>query len=240
MAHTIYKNKSGKRLKSVTTLINAHLGWSKGALIGWTRKHCLKGDDSMAIMKEAGRVGTLAHKMIEEFIKGGSVILDDYTPSEISQAKTAYYSFYEWFKNTNVKFLETEMKLVSEKYGFGGTFDAVGIIGSGYDNSEKLVLIDFKSSNAVHDEFLVQLAAYRQLWNEHIDQKYTVENTPAAKDKPELLESRKKMWKIKGAIILKLDKEEKGVYEEHHYKINDLDWGWKVFKLILKLQELKK
>ena len=233
MAHTIYK-VNGKRVKSVTTLINAHLGWSKGALIGWTRKHCLKGDDSMAIMKEAGRIGTLAHKMIEEFTKGGVVNLDGYTPNEISQAKTAYYGFYNWFANNNVNFRETEMKLVSEKYGFGGTFDAVAIV------NEKLVLIDFKSSNAVHDEFLIQLAAYRQLWNEHIDQKYTVENTPAAKDKPQLLESRKKMWKIKGAILLKLDKEEKGVYEEHHYKIKDLNWGWRIFKLILKLQELKK
>ena len=233
MSHTVYK-VNGKRVKSVTTLINAHLGWSKGALIGWTRKHCLKGDDSMAIMKEAGRIGTLAHKMIEEFTKGGVVNLDGYTPNEISQAKTAYYGFYNWFANNNVNFRETEMKLVSEKYGFGGTFDAVAIV------NEKLVLIDFKSSNAVHDEFLIQLAAYRQLWNEHIDQKYTVENTPAAKDKPQLLESRKKMWKIKGAILLKLDKEEKGVYEEHHYKIKDLNWGWRIFKLILKLQELKK
>ena len=233
MSHTIYK-VNGKRVKSVTTLINAHLGWSKGALIGWTRKHCLKGDDSMAIMKEAGRIGTLAHTMIEKFIKGGVVNLDGYTPNEISQAKTAYYGFYNWFANNNVNFRETEMKLVSEKYGFGGTFDAVAIV------NEKLVLIDFKSSNAVHDEFLIQLAAYRQLWNEHIDQKYTVENTPAAKDKPQLLESRKKMWKIKGAILLKLDKEEKGVYEEHHYKIKDLNWGWRIFKLILKLQELKK
>ena len=238
MAHTIYKNKSGKRLKSVTTLINAHLGWSKGALIGWTRKHCLKGDDSMAIMKEAGRVGTLAHKMIEQFIKGGVVNLDNYSASEISKAKTAYYGYYQWFKDNDVKFLETEMKLVSEKYGYGGTFDAVGIIGSGL--SEKLVILDWKTSNAVYDEFLVQLAAYRQLWLEHIDQKYTVENTPAAKDNPQVLELRKKMWKIKGAILLKLDKEEKGVYEAHHYKIKDLNWGWKVFKLILKLQELKK
>ena len=233
MAHTVYK-VNGKRVKSVTTLINLHLGWSKQPLLMWTRKHCLKGDDSMAIMKEAGRIGTLAHKMIEEFTKGGVVNLDGYTPNEISQAKTAYYGFYNWFANNNVNFRETEMKLVSEKYGFGGTFDAVAIV------NEKLVLIDFKSSNAVHDEFLIQLAAYRQLWNEHIDQKYTVENTPAAKDKPQLLESRKKMWKIKGAILLKLDKEEKGVYEEHHYKIKDLNWGWRIFKLILKLQELKR
>ena len=235
MAHTIYRlKKDNKRVKSVTTLINAHLGWSKGALIGWTRKHCLKGEDSMGIMKEAGRIGTLAHKMIEEFIQGGSVRLDDYTPNEISQAKTAYYGFYKWFADNNVDFRETEMKLVSEKYGFGGTFDAIAEVNG------KLVLIDFKSSNAVHDEFLVQLAAYRQLWNEHIDQKYTVENTPVAKDKPQVLESRKKMWKIKGAILLKLDKEEKGVYEAHHYKIKDLNWGWRIFKLILKLQELKR
>jgi len=213
MAHTIYKNKSGKRLKSVTTLINAHLGWSKGALIGWTRKHCLKGDDSMAIMKEAGRVGTLAHKMIEEFIKGGSVILDDYTPSEISQAKTAYYGYYKWQEDNDVKFLETEMKLVSEKYGFGGTFDAVAVV------NKKLVILDWKTSNAVHDEFLVQLAAYRQLIHEN-----KFDYVP----------------KIKGAILLKLDKEEKGVYEEHHYKIKDLNWGWRIFKLILKLQDLKK
>jgi len=233
MAHTIYK-VNGKRVKSVTTLINAHLGWSKGALIGWTRKHCLKGEDSMAIMKEAGRIGTLAHKMIEEFIQGGSVRLDDYTPNEISQAKTAYYGYYTWFADNNVKFIETEMKLVSEKYGFGGTFDAVAVV------NNKLVICDWKTSRFVHDEFLVQLAAYRQLWNEHIDQKYTVENTPVAKDKPQVLESRKKMWKIKGAILLKLDKEEKGVYEAHHYKIKDLNWGWRIFKLILKLQELKK
>ena len=212
MAHTVYK-VNGKRVKSVTTLINAHLGWSKGALIGWTRKHCLKGDDSMAIMKEAGRVGTLAHVMIEEFIKGGTVVLDSYSVSEISQAKIAYYSFYEWFKNKNPKFLETEMKLVSEKYGFGGTFDAVAVV------NKKLVILDWKTSNAVHDEFLVQLAAYRQLIHEN-----KFDYVP----------------KIKGAILLKLDKEEKGVYEEHKYKIKDLDWGWKVFKLILKLQELKK
>jgi len=214
MAHTIYRlKKDNKRVKSVTTLINAHLGWSKGALIGWTRKHCLKGDDSMAIMKEAGRVGTLTHTMIEQFIKGGVVNLDNYSASEISQAKIAYYSFYKWQEDNDVKFLETEMKLVSEKYGYGGTFDAVAVV------NKKLVILDWKTSRFVHDEFLVQLAAYRQLIHEN-----KFDYVP----------------KIKGAILLKLDKEEKGVYEAHHYKIKDLNWGWKVFKLILKLQELKK
>ena len=211
MAHTIYKNESGKRLKSVTTIINGNLGWNKGALIGWTRKHCLNGEDSMKLLKEAGRIGTLAHIMIEEFINGGAVNLDGYAANEISQAKTAYYAFYNWIANNNVEFHETELKLVSEQYQFGGTFDAICEVNG------KLVICDWKtSSSGDYQEYLIQLGAYRQLIKENLD------------------------YNIRGAILLRLDKEEKGVYEEHHYKIKDLNWGWKMFKLLLKIQENKR
>jgi hypothetical protein len=211
MAHTIYKNKNDKRLKSVTTIINSCLGFNKSALIGWTRKHCLNGDDSMKLLKEAGRIGTLAHNMIEEYINGGSVCLDDYTPNEISQAKTSYYSFYKWFEDNDVEFYETELKLVSEQYQFGGTFDAICEVNG------KLVICDWKtSSSGDYQEYLIQLGAYRQLIKENLNHN------------------------IRGAILLRLDKEEKGVYEEHHYKIKDLNWGWKMFKLLLKIQENKR
>ena len=33
-----YKNKSGKRLRSVTTIIGNQLGWNKQALIAWYTK----------------------------------------------------------------------------------------------------------------------------------------------------------------------------------------------------------
>jgi hypothetical protein len=210
MAHTIYRNKKKKRLKSVTTIINGNLGWNKQPLLMWTRKHCLNGEDSMQLLKEAGRIGTLAHIMIEEFIKGGAVNLDGYTPKEISQAKNAYYGFYQWFVDNDVEFDKTEMKLVSEKYQFGGTFDALCFVNG------KFVICDWKTSNAVYDEFLIQLGAYRQLIQENLG------------------------YDIRGAILLKLDKDEKGVYEEHHYKIKDLNWGWKMFKLLLKIQENKR
>ena len=209
MAHTKYFVNE-KRVSSVTTIIGNNLGWNFYPLLNWNLKLMKEGIDPREELKTAGRIGTLAHIMIEEFIKGGSVRLDDYTPNEISQAKTAYYGYYTWFADNNVEFLETEMKLVSEKYGFGGTFDAIALVNG------KLAICDWKTSNAVHDEFLVQLAAYRQLIHENTEHK------------------------IRGAILLKLDKEEKGVYEEHHYKIKDLNWGWRIFKLILKLQELKK
>jgi len=210
MAHTIYKNESGKRLKSVTTIINGNLGWKTGALIGWNLKLVDQGLNPREELKKAGRIGTLTHIMIEEFIKGGAVKLDGYEPDEISQAKTAYYGFYQWFANNNVTFHETEMKLVSEEYQFGGTFDAVCEVNG------KLVICDWKTSNAVYDEFLIQLGAYRQLIQENLG------------------------YDIRGAILLRLDKEEKGVYEEHHYKIKDLNWGWKMFKLLLKIQENKR
>ena len=210
MSHTIYKNKNDKRLKSVTTIINGCLGFNKGALIGWTRKHCLNGEDSMKLLKEAGRIGTLAHIMIEEFINGGAVNLDGYTANEISQAKTTYYGFYEWQKKNKPKFLHTELKLVSEQYQFGGTFDAVCEVNG------KLVICDWKtSSSGDYQEYLIQLGAYRQLIKENLDHN------------------------IRGAILLRLDKEENG-YEEHHYKIKDLNWGWKMFKLLLKIQENKR
>jgi len=234
-SHTRYYVK-GKQVRSVTNVIAQQLGWNKNALLGWTRKLMIQGKDPQKELRKAGNIGTLAHKMIEEFIKGGSVYLDDYTPEEISKAKTAYYGYYDWQRNKQIKFVETEMKLVSDKYNFGGTFDGVAIIGSG--NAEKLVLIDFKTSANLYDEFIVQLAAYRQLWNEHIDQKYTLKNTPVANEHPRVLESRKKMWKIKGAIVLQVKKDERG-FVEHNVNIKDLNWGWKVFKHILKLQELK-
>ena len=209
MSHTIYKNQSGKRLKSVTTIINGNLGWNKGALIGWTRKHCLNGEDSMKLLKEAGRIGTLAHIMIEEFIKGGAVNLDDYNPNEISQAKTSYYGFYKWFEDNDVEFHETELKLVSEQYQFGGTFDAVCEVNG------KLVICDWKTTSDTYSEMLIQLGAYRQLIKENLDHN------------------------IRGAILLKLNKEENG-YEEHKFNIKDLNWGWKMFKLLLKIQENKR
>ena len=208
MAHTVYKVK-GERVKSVTTLINLHIGWNKGALIGWTRKICMSGQDSMVELKTAGRIGTLAHEMIEQFIKGGSVSLDGYSAEEIGQAKTAYNAYCEWEKKRKPTYHENEIKMVSDKYKFGGTCDAICTIGN------KLTILDFKTSSGVYDEFIIQLAAYRQMYQESTGKK------------------------IQQAILLKLDKEGEG-YEEHRIALKDLNWGWRVFKLILKLQELKR
>ena len=207
MSHTIYK-VNDKRVKSVTTIINAQLGWNKQVLLGWTRKHCLNGDDSLKILTNAGKTGTLAHKMIESFIEGKSVVLDKYTPTQISEAKTAYYGYWDWQKGKKWQICDTEMKMVSEKYKFGGTVDCI------YKEGGKYYILDFKTSNSCHDEYIVQLAAYRQLYEENSGNKIT------------------------SGIILKLSKDKKE-YKEYKITKKDLDWGWKVFTNCLNLQELK-
>ncbi len=207
MAHTIYKVKE-KRVKSVTTIINGQLGWNKAVLIGWTRKNCLNGDDSQKILIDAGKTGTLAHIMIEAFMEGKSVKLDNYNAEQISKAKTAYYGYYDWQSGKKIQIVDTEIKLVSEKYMFGGTVDCI------YKDKGKYYILDFKTSNYCHDEYIIQVAAYQKLYEENTGKK------------------------ISGGIILKLNKDKKE-YTEYKLQKKDLDWGWKVFKNLLKLQELK-
>lgn len=212
MSHTKYY-VGEKRVKSVTTLIGGNLGWNFYPLLNWNLKLMKEGIDPREELKTAGRIGTLAHIMIEEFIKGGSVILDDYSPKEISHAKEAYYNFLTFKKDYNPEILETELKMVSEQYKFGGTCDAVAKVKIG--KNKKLMILDWKSSNSIHSEHKIQIAAYAKMYEENSGER------------------------IKGALIVRLDKDKKE-YEVEHLKIKDLDWGWKVFKLILKLQELKK
>ena len=57
-----------------------------------------QGLDPKEELKSAGRIGTLAHIMIEQFTIGGKVFLDGYSPSEISQAKQAYYNYLDFVK----------------------------------------------------------------------------------------------------------------------------------------------
>ena len=172
-----------------------------------------EGIDPREELKTAGRIGTLAHIMIEQFIKGGSVILDGYSPKEISHAKEAYYNFLNFKEDYNPEILETELKMVSEKYKFGGTCDAVANVKIG--KNTKLMMLDWKSSNSLHEEHKIQIAAYAKMYEEVTGKR------------------------IQGAMIVRVDKEKKE-YEVSTLKIKDLNYYWRIFKLILKLQELKK
>ena len=66
---------------------------------------------------------------------------------------------------SKLEIVAQEMQLVSEQYRFGGTPDAIGMIRG------ELCLVDWKTSNGIYSDYLLQIAAYRLLWEEnHPDQ----------------------------------------------------------------------
>ena len=124
-AHTIYKTSDGKRVKSVTTLINAHLGWNKQILVNWAKSQGLAGNDPTKVMNEAAEIGTLAHLLCENFIKKEKTDLDDYSKNQIKAAELCFEAFKEWDAQVKPKYIESEIKQIDDDLRLGGTCDLI-------------------------------------------------------------------------------------------------------------------
>jgi predicted lipase len=66
--------------------------------------------------------------------------------------------------NFKPEMIANELTLVSDTLGVGGTIDNVSFIE--HNGERKLWLIDYKSSNMIHDIAEFQLSAYAEMWNE--------------------------------------------------------------------------
>lgn len=105
--------------------------------------------------EEAADIGTRIHKWVERWIAGEKPELPDN-----EKERKGVTAFLKFQKEHNVKWLESEKIVYSKKYNFAGILDAVGTIG------DKLTLIDFKSSNALYDEYRFQVSAYQLAYEE--------------------------------------------------------------------------
>lgn len=131
---------------SVTTKIDAV--YPKDAyLIKWIREQGIGGQ---AIFEKAGDEGTESHIAIDEMLKGNIIPTFDMEDS----VKKNIQSFLDWVEDMKPKFLTSEEMVVSHKYRFAGTMDSRVVI-----NGQKYV-IDYKTSNSVHDKHKIQNAAY--------------------------------------------------------------------------------
>jgi hypothetical protein len=200
-----YFLKDGTKVPGTTTVIGRFK--ESGGLMFWAFKQGQSGAAKLYDEAEkAADIGTCAHGMVERHING-------VPPEEIEiyaqdtlidsgmcdKARTAFGAYLAWAENFKVKIIEQEILLVSETYAYGGTPDAIGLIGN------QLVLLDWKTSNAVYSDYLIQLAAYGNLWNE---------NRP---DTP-----------ITGGYHLLRFSKESGDFAHHYYA--SLDDEWEQFK----------
>ena len=157
-AHITYKLADGTAVPGVTTVLSV---LNKPALVKWANNLGLQGIDSSKYVDEKAAIGTLAHRMIADYLRGEETDTNEYSKVQIDQAENAVLSFFEWEKAHHITPILIEEPMVSEVFRFGGTIDCLGKING------NLCLIDFKTSRGIFPEMLIQVVAYKQLLVEH-------------------------------------------------------------------------
>jgi hypothetical protein len=193
-----YKLASGDVVPGTTTIISRFK--DSGGLLRWAHNLGLEGKSMDAARDKAADAGTLAHDMIESHIHG-----EVYEPAVgtaaaiVDWAHTALGNFITWSQQTNLIVTATELPLLSERHRFGGCIDAIGEV------SGKACLVDWKTSNAVYSDYIVQVSAYVYLYEEnHPDQH------------------------LQGVHLLRYDKEFAS-FSHHYWGRNVVDLGWEYF-----------
>ncbi len=119
-------------------------------------------------LEEAANIGKDAHGWLEQFIKHemGRIQILPPAPTEES-ALTCCKGSLGWMDAHNVRWLQTERKVYSLKYGYAGTMDGLCICDSCDDPfccptpfKDELGLVDWKSSNFLYPTYCLQTASY--------------------------------------------------------------------------------
>lgn len=205
--HTAYKTKDGHRVPSVTTALGE---LAKPALIPWAWGLGTKGIDWKTYRDELADVGTLAHRMILDHLRGEKTDTSDYSPNQVDLAENSFLSYLEWERQHKVEPILVETPLVSEIFKYGGTPDFFGLI------DEVPTLADYKTGKGIYPEFFYQLAAYKNL----------------------IYETRPDVQNIDQCRILNIGRGEDEKFAEEVR--TDLGREWEIFIRCLEIYKLKK
>jgi len=167
-----YTNLEGKKLPSVTTIMSRFK--DSGGLLYWAFEQGKLAQQGVIAKlydnaEKAANIGTLAHSMVEKFVNGEDhmEVIKTVELEAATKALNAFQMFRDWHEQTNIEIIShyQEIQLVSERYQYGGTPDAIGKF------KDKLILLDWKTSNAIYTDYMLQLAAYAILWEENRGEK---------------------------------------------------------------------
>jgi hypothetical protein len=170
-----YLDAAGEKVPSVTTILGAAM--AKPGLINWAAKVAaeatadaiLEGFCSRDVAvaegtkapnsyrDNAAALGTKAHALVEAHYAGEDIETEGL---DIDIIMDCYQRAVKAIEQ-NWKVEQSEWAGVS-RLGYGGTLDLLVID----DESQKRLLVDLKTGS-YHPEAIAQLAAYRNLWQEH-------------------------------------------------------------------------
>jgi hypothetical protein len=144
---------------SVTTVMGAE---PKPWLDAWRAKWGALAERKTML---AGIVGDEFHRCVEQYLDTGSYTVGtgcaaEFPPSCIRRVEGMMKSFVTWALGITGVIDATELRVVSWKHHYSGTFDAVGTFNG------KPMLYDWKTSARIYPEYEMQLAAYAQAYEE--------------------------------------------------------------------------
>jgi hypothetical protein len=103
--------------------------------------------------KEAADIGNLVHEAIEGFLKNNCNIGSILSHKD-QRVYNGFNAFLAWTKGYEVHVIDFEKVVHDSENLYAGRYDMLAIV----DGIK--TLIDFKTSNAIYDEYWLQLAAY--------------------------------------------------------------------------------
>lgn len=144
-----YMLADGTTVDSVTEIIGKFKDSS--GLIAWAHKLGKEGKDHRAEMEAAGRWGSAVHTALESLVRNNSAIAEPGLQTAAEAARLA-------FQKPSVKrcldgLTHVEVPMVHSELKYGGTFD---FIADG-------VISDWKTSNDVYIDYVIQMGAYYEL-----------------------------------------------------------------------------
>lgn len=152
---------------------------------------------------EAMDIGSQVHHLIEQYLLG-----NPYEHLINEKTERPFEAFLEWQKEREFRLVKAEHSVWSKKK-YAGTLDCVAYL------NDKLYIIDFKTSNAIYPEYLLQLASYWKAYEEMSGQK------------------------VKRLGILRLDKET-GMPEWVEFNKKEANKAFRMFMYLVKFWWIKK
>lgn len=180
-AHQVYKNAQGVKLPGVTTIT----GMRPKHLENWVAKLVSEGYNYQEYMRDVAAVGTCAHELVMADLIGRPPRIGNFTKAQIDAASECHRKVIDWATSpdVNLKLLESEVELVSEKLQVGGTMDIYATL-DGVPG-----VFDLKTSDSgIYLDNFYQTVAYSVVAMENGREVKICGVIRAAKDKSQLIE----------------------------------------------------
>lgn len=180
----------------------------------WAWKLGMGGIDYKAERNSLAAVGSNAHYAVEADILGKPFDLDSVPMDEDERTlvRNCIEGWHAWKEMVHFSPCETESEYISETWRYGGRLDFGQHVGLAKD---RYAITDVKTGKA-RESHLIQIAAYRNLWNEHHP------------DKP-----------VDEAYLLMLGRDD-GSFHWNYYPASVLEPCWEVFKALLVVHRYQK